>query len=229
MYPMSTRTVAYCRVSLDKQAEKGISLDVQQAKVRAYAALYELDLVDVIVDAGVSAKTLDRPGLNRALDMLRKGDAEAILVVKLDRLTRSVGDLATLVKKYFTSGRAALLSVSEQVDTRTASGRMVLNMLTTIAQWERETVGERTSQAMQHKAASGEYTGGDIPFGFSVSPDGVRLVDNEAEQAVLAQARSLRDAGLSLRAVAGELTRRGFRSRVGKVFAATQIARMTAA
>ncbi len=76
-----TRTVAYIRVSTDKQAEHGISLDAQRAKISAYAKLYDLDLVDVIIDAGVSAKTLARPGLTRALTMLEQSQAEALLVV----------------------------------------------------------------------------------------------------------------------------------------------------
>src|SRR5437899_12424104 len=67
-----------------------------------------------------STKSLDRPGLQRALGMLKAGDAEALLVVKLDRLTRSVVDLGTLVERYFAPGKAALLSVGEQIDTRRA-------------------------------------------------------------------------------------------------------------
>lgn len=94
-----TRTIAYVRVSTDKQAEKGVSLEAQRAKLAAYADLYDLDVVEVVVDAGVSAKTLQRPGLTRALDMLRKGAADALLVVKLDRLTRSVRDLGELVER----------------------------------------------------------------------------------------------------------------------------------
>jgi DNA invertase Pin-like site-specific DNA recombinase len=223
-----TRTVAYLRVSTDKQADTGVSLDAQRAKVAAYADLYDLDVVEVIVDAGASAKSLDRPGLIRALDMLRKGAVEALLVVKLDRLTRSVRDLGELVERFFASGKAALLSVSEQVDTRTASGRMVLNIMATISQWERETIGERTATAMRFKAASGEYIGGEPPFGFGVADDGVRLVPVESEQSVLAIARELRAAGLSLRAVARELDARGLRSRVARPFSASQIRRMTA-
>jgi DNA invertase Pin-like site-specific DNA recombinase len=80
-----TRTIAYVRVSTDKQTDRGVSLDAQRAKVRAYAELYELELVEVIVDAGASAKTLERPGLQRALAMLKRGHADALLVVKLDR------------------------------------------------------------------------------------------------------------------------------------------------
>ena len=129
-----TRTVAYLRVSTDKQADRGVSLDAQRAKVEGYAALFDLDLVAIEVDAGESAKSLARPALGRALAMLRTGKAEALLVVKLDRLTRSVRDLCDLVDDYFREGKCALLSVGEQVDTRSAAGRMVLNMLTVLGQ-----------------------------------------------------------------------------------------------
>ncbi len=118
--------------------------------------------------------------------------------------------------------------MAEHVHTRTAAGRMTLFILMTVAQWEREAIGERTATAMQHKAASGEYTGGEPPFGYRVADDGVRLVRVEAEQAVLAIARELRSAGLSLRTVARELDARGIRSRVARPFSPAQIRRMVA-
>jgi hypothetical protein len=115
---------------LDRQASRPRSQPRRAAaKVAAYAELYDLELVEVVVDAGASAKTLDRPGLVRALGMLRRGgEAEALLVVKLDRLTRSVRDLGELVERHFAPGKAALLSVGEQIDTRGAAGRLVLNI-----------------------------------------------------------------------------------------------------
>ena len=224
---MGTKAVAYVRVSTEKQADAGQSLDAQRAKVTAYAGLYDLELVEVIVDAGASAKTLDRPGLTRALAMLKSGEADALVVVKLDRLTRSVRDLGELVDRYFANGKAALLSVSEQIDTRSAAGRLVLNVLASVSQWEREAIGERTAAVMQHKAKAGEYTGGRAPYGFRVEAG--RLVRVEAEQAVLAAARKAKAKGLSLRAIARVLEQRGVLSRVGKAFAPTQIARLVAA
>ena len=125
----------------------------------AYAQLYDLEVSEVIVDTGESAKSLDRPGLQRALAMLKAGEADALLVVKLDRLTRSVRDLGHLVEKYFAPGKAALLSVGEQIDTRSAAGRLVLNVLASVSQWEREAIGERTATAMQHKASQGDTPG----------------------------------------------------------------------
>jgi DNA invertase Pin-like site-specific DNA recombinase len=225
---MPTRAVAYLRVSTDKQADRGVSLDAQREKVEAYAKLYDLELVEVVVDAGESAKTLDRPGLQKALGMLRAGEADALLVAKLDRLTRSVRDLCDLVDRYFRDGKRSLLSVGEQVDTRSANGRMTLNLLTTIGQWEREAIGERTATAMQHKAAQGEFTGGRTPYGFRLADDGEHLSPVEGEQAVVSEARALRARGLSLRAVAEALWEKGIGSRVGRPLAPIQIARMCA-
>ena len=223
---MTTRTIAYLRVSTERQADTGVSLDAQQEKARAYASLYDLDLTEMIIDAGESAKTLDRPGLQRALAMLKSGQADALLVVKLDRLTRSVVDLGKLIETYFAPGKAALMSVSEQIDTRSAAGRLVLNILASVSQWERETIGERTSVAMKYKQAKGEYIGGHAPYGFElVNGD---LVEDSYEQGVIQQARELRESGLSLAAVAKELDRRGIQARNGKEFAAMQIKRLVA-
>ena len=223
-----TRTIAYLRVSTDKQADRGVSLDAQRAKVAAYAQLYDLELVEVIVDAGESAKSLDRPGLQRALAMLKSGTAEALLVVKLDRLTRSVVDLGALVERYFAPGKAALLSVGEQIDTRSAAGRLVLNVLASVSQWEREAIGERTSTAMQFKITQGEYTGGRAPYGYRLAADGAHVETLPAEQAILASARELRASGLSLRQVAAELARRGHQSRTGRPFGPKQVREMVA-
>jgi site-specific DNA recombinase len=221
-----TRVLAYVRVSTSMQAEKGVSLEAQHSKVRAYADLYDLDLVDVVVDAAASAKTLDRPGLRQVLAALRAGDADALLVIKLDRLTRSVRDLCDLLERSKREGWA-LMSVGEQIDTSTAAGRMVVNILGVISQWERETIGERTSAAMQHMKGSSEFTGGKVaPYGYQVGADGVHLVAVEHEQTVIVEARRLRSQGRSLRQVAVALAAAGMLNRAGKTFQASQIARM---
>ena len=168
------KAIAYLRVSTEDQAAKGVSLEVQRAKIAAYALLYELELVAVIEDAGASGKSLNRPGLQRALAMLEAAEAEALIVMKLDRLTRSVRDLGELVDRHFAPGRAALLSVGEQIDTRSAAGRLVLNVLTSVAQWERETIVERTTVALAPKRARGERIGA-IPYGYRLAADGCQL------------------------------------------------------
>lgn len=223
-----TRTVAYLRVSTAQQADHGVSLAAQRAKVEAYASLYDLDLVAIVEDAGASAKTLNRPGLDRVLAMLRKGDAEAVLVVKLDRLTRSVRDLGELVDTYFADGKRALLSVHDQIDTRSAAGRLVLNVLASVSQWEREAIGERTSAAMQHKRAKGELVGA-VPYGYDLGADGKTLVANDAEQLVVAAVREYRAAGLSLRTIGDRLAKRGLLPRKGGAWNPAQIKRIAEA
>ena len=147
---------------------------------------------------------------------------------RLDRLTRSVRDLGELIESDFGAGRSALLSVSEQIDTRSAAGRLVLNILGSVSQWEREAIGERTSVAMRHMSANGEYVGGEAPYGYRVG-EGGKLEEIGEEQSVLAMARELRASGLSLRVVARRLDGLGFQARSGKPFAAQQISRMVAA
>lgn len=225
---MPTRAVAYIRVSTEDQADHGVSLDAQRARVAAFAKASGLELVDVVVDAGLSAKTLERPGLQRALAMLGAG-ADALLVVKLDRLTRSLADWCSLLEKYFMPGKFLLRSTQDHVDTATASGRFTLAILFALAEMERAQIGERTSSAMQHKAKSGDYTGGAAPYGYRVGPDGERLELEPAEQAVITAANGLRSQGLSIRAVAAQLEQLGHRSRLGKPFAPGQVQRMLAA
>ena len=223
--PRATRTIGYVRVSSRQQAEQGLSLAAQRAKLEAYARLYGLDLVEIVVDR-LSAKTLKRPALQQALDRLRDGSAEALLIAKLDRLTRSVRDLGQLLEEGFASGRWTLLSVGEQIDGRSAAGRLVLNVLTSVAQWEREAIGERTAAVIHHKIALNEYVGGQPPFGYRLAKDARHLRRHRAEQRVLAEVRSLRARKLSLRQIAARLADRGWRSRSSRPFDAGQIARM---
>jgi DNA invertase Pin-like site-specific DNA recombinase len=92
------RTIGYVRASTDRQADKGVSLEAQEAKIRAMATVQGVDLVDVIVDGGESAKSLNRPGLQKLLGLVNKGEVQAIIIAKLDRLTRSMKDLCGLLE-----------------------------------------------------------------------------------------------------------------------------------
>lgn len=195
---MRTRVVAYTRVSTDKQADKGFSLESQRTKIEAYAALYDLEIVEIIVETA-SAKSLARDGLQAALSALREGRADALLVVKLDRLTRSVRDLGELVSGPFAPGKSALLSVAEHVDTRTAAGRMVLNIMATISQWEREVIAERTRDGMAVKKAAGHRLGRPR-YGFTV--ENGAIVEVAEEQATIARVRALAGEGRSQREIA---------------------------
>jgi site-specific DNA recombinase len=213
--PSTMRVILYARVSTADQSENGVSLDAQQAKMHAYASLYDLEAVETITDAGESAKSLHRPGLQYALSLLRSGKADGMVVVKLDRLTRSVADWQRLIDDYF-GERAGkqLFSVADSIDTRTAAGRLVLNVLLSVAQWERETTAERTREALRHKIASGQRCG-KVRFGYNLAGDGKTLVPNATEQEAIALMIDLRNAGYTLRQIAAELTERGISTKEG--------------
>ncbi|MCT7955717.1 recombinase family protein [Laspinema palackyanum] len=201
----------YSRVSTEEQAREGLSLEVQRMKIQQYCQLFDLRLVAECEDPGLSAKSLDRPGLQYALSCLRDGSAEGLVVLKLDRLTRSVADLEVLLSEYFEE-RYKLISLNEQIDTRTAGGKLMLRLLGVVSQWERETIGERTAIALQHKKSQGQQLGG---HGF-----GWRLVDGkrvpvEAEQAIIKKMRSMRRRGKSLQAIADWANESGVRSHRG--------------
>jgi DNA invertase Pin-like site-specific DNA recombinase len=206
------RAIGYIRVSTDKQADRGVSLEAQSEKVRAMAVVQGAELAEVIVDAGESAKSLDRPGMARLLALVESKAVDVVIIAKLDRLTRSVKDLAELLER-FTRRGVSLVSVAESLDTGTAAGRLVLNIMTAVSQWEREAIGERTRDAMSHKKANGERVG-TIPFGFRMGEDGL-LAEDAAEQGVLARMRELKASGRTLREIADELNRQGYTTRRG--------------
>lgn len=225
-----TRVVGYVRVSTEGQADSGISLEAQRAKLEAYSLAMDLELLSIEEDAGVSAKTVEgRPGLLRALARLDSGEATGLLVVKLDRLTRSVRDLGDLVERYF-AARHSLMSVSDSIDTRTAAGRLVLNVLASVAQWEREATAERTRESLAHLKSTGVLVGG-VPLGTrrtgEIDRDGRRVVvEDEAEMVAVHRALELRAGGSSLRAIARVLRDEGHATKRGGRWEATTVSRV---
>src|SRR3984893_79101 len=191
MSPM--RTVGYVRVSTDKQAERGISLEAQAEKIRAMALVQGSELAEIIVESGESAKSLTRPAMQRLLSLVDSGEVKTVIVAKLDRLTRSVKDLCELLERFERRG-VALVSVAESLDTGSAAGRLVLNIMAAVSQWEREAIGERTRDALSHKRSQGQRVG-NIAFGFRLAGDGQHLEQDPAEQAALAEIRRLRGEG----------------------------------
>src|SRR5271167_532863 len=205
------QTIGYVRVSTDRQAEQGVSLEAQEAKIRAMATVRSAELLDVIVDGGESAKSLNRPGLQRLLELINAGEVDTVIVAKLDRLTRSVKDLCGLLE-LFEKRKVALISVAESLDTGSAAGRLVITIMGAVSQWEREAIGERTRDALRHKRSQGQRVG-NIAFGFQLAPDGEHLEQNPTEQAALEEIRKLRGEGHSMRRIAAALNHRRYRTR----------------
>jgi len=218
------KTIGYVRVSTDRQAERGVSLEAQEAKIRAMATVQGADLVDVIVDGGESAKSLNRPGLQRLLALINTGKVQAVIVAKLDRLTRSVKDLCGLLE-LLEKRKVALISVAESLDTGSAAGRLVITIMGAVSQWEREAIGERTRDALRHKRGQGERVG-NIAFGSRLAKDGQHLEPDPGEQAALAEIRRLRKQGATLRGIAATLNQRALRTRRGTPWRLESVARV---
>jgi DNA invertase Pin-like site-specific DNA recombinase len=218
------KAIGYVRVSTDRQAEQGVSLEAQEAKIRAMATVQGAELFEVIVDGGESAKNLNRPGLQRLLTLVDGGKVEGVIVAKLDRLTRSVKDLGNLLELFEKRG-VALISVAESLDTASAAGRLVITIMAAVSQWEREAIGERTRDALRHKRTSGERVG-NIRFGFRLSPDGKHVEPDPGEQSVLTEIRHLRQSGHTLRGIAAALNRKALRTRCGSAWRLEHVARI---
>jgi site-specific DNA recombinase len=219
------RVVAYCRVSTEEQAKEGVSLAAQRMSLEKYAAALGHELVDVIEDAGISAKSLKRPGLKRVLKMLRAREVEGVLITKLDRLTRSTRDMIELIDKHFATGKSALISLGESIDTGSAMGRMILKFFATIAEWEREAIAERTREALQHKIRQGAQLGA-VPLGFKRQGD--VLVVDAAEQAVLERVRLLAAGGARLSVIASMLKDEGHKTKRGGAWHITTVRKLLA-
>lgn len=217
--------LGYVRVSTEKQADEGVSLAAQEAKIRAIAVVRGVHLAEVIVDAE-SGKSLNRAGAKRLLEMVGRGEVGTIIIAKLDRLTRSVKDLCGLLE-LFEKKNVALISVAESLDTSSAAGRLVITIMGAVSQWEREAIGERTRDALRHKGGQGERTG-NIRYGYRLAGDGKHVESDPAEQAALREIHALRRGGGSLRSIAADLNAQGHRTRRGSPWRHTYIASMLA-
>jgi site-specific DNA recombinase len=218
------KTVGYVRVSTDKQADRGVSLDAQAEKIKAMAVVHNAELVDIIVDGGESAKSLQRPGMEKLLELVDGKKVQAVIIAKLDRLTRSVKDLCELLERFERRG-VALISVAESLDTSSAAGRLVLNIMTAVSQWEREAIGERTRDAMSHKRSNGERVG-NIRFGYRLGADGKHVEPDPTEQSVLEEIGRLRQSGRTMRGIAAALNHGTLRTRRGTPWRLESVARV---
>jgi DNA invertase Pin-like site-specific DNA recombinase len=204
----------YVRVSTEEQATEGISLAAQRAKGEAWAALNGYTVAQVFEDAGLSGSRADnRPALQEALNAACKVRGAALVVFSLSRLARNTRDALDIAKRLEKAG-VDLVSLSEKIDTSSASGRMVYRLMANLSEYERDQIAERTKAALQQKKRKGERVG-TVPYGWELAADGVQLVEVAEEQAVLAIVRELRSAGLSMRTIAEELTKRGIQTKKG--------------
>lgn len=218
------QVLGYVRVSTEKQAEGGISLAAQTTKIRAMAEVKGVEVTEILVEAAASARSLDRPEMLRLLAQVDAGAVGTVIIAKLDRLTRSVVDLADLLARFERQG-VALVSVSESLDTRSSAGRLLLNIMTSVSQWEREAIGERTRDALQEKKAKGERVG-TLPFGSQLAADGIHLEPAPVEQRLRDHIRAMKATCRTTKEIAATLNAEGSRTRRGTPWRYQYVARV---
>jgi len=185
------KAIAYLRVSTQEQARSGLGLAAQRIAIETEARRRGWS-VTVYVDDGWSAGSLSRPALQEALRALKRGEAEALVVAKLDRLSRSLVDFAGLMDVSRREGWA-LVALDLGIDTTTPAGELVANVMASVAQWERRVIAQRTKEAL----AAAKQRGVHVGRRSTLPPEVVERV------------RVRRAQGLTLRAIAAELNAEG--------------------
>ncbi|GAJ03048.1 unnamed protein product, partial [marine sediment metagenome] len=208
--------VSYCRVSTEEQANLGLSLEHQKAKIKQYAELHNLELIKNIVDKGESGKDLDRSGINEILSLIKDQKINHIIVYKMDRLTRNVFDLLYLIRKVFEPGKIQFHSISEKIDTETAMGKFFLTIMGGFAEMERDVISERTKAVLRHKISKLEYVGSP-PLGYLASPEGNKFltIDQREQDTVKRIFYLKRYRKMSLGKIAKELNESGVETKRG--------------
>ncbi len=218
--------VAYTRVSTKDQAEEGVSLAAQRERVDAWAKSRGMTVSLVECDAGLSGGRADnRPALQRALDAVCK--AKGVLVVySLSRLARSTRDAIDIMERLHGAG-ADLVSLTENIDTTTAMGKLFFRLMAALAEFERDIISERTSMAMAHKRARGEHCGGQAPYGWRVNCG--LIEEDEDEQRVIRMIEHWRDRESGSPAVIARALNNGHVPCRGSVWHAKSVSRILAA
>lgn len=208
------RVAIYCRVSTDEQAREGVSLDEQKERLLAYCkAMGWSEETLTFIDDGYSAKSLERPQLTKLIHQVKQGSISRIMVTKLDRMSRRLLDLLNMID-LFQQYDVSFVSISESFDTNTPSGRLTLQVLGAVAEFERERIRERVFENMLHAAHSGKW--------LTQSPYGYDLVDkvltiNEQEAGVVREVFTWYvDEGLGYFAIAKRLNEQGIPSKQKK-------------
>ena len=210
------KAVGYIRVSTQGQAEEGDSLEAQRAKIEAWCLVNDYELTAIHEDAGISGTKANREGLQEAIQAAGKG--AALVVYSLSRLTRNTRHMLHLSEQLEKQG-TDLVSLTEKIDTTTATGKMVFRMLAVLNEFERDQISDRTKEVLRYKKAKGEKYA-PVPFGYK-EVNG-RLVEVQREANIVAEILELREQGHTLAGIADTLNTRGIEGkRGGKWYAST--------
>lgn len=218
-------TIGYIRVSTKEQGREGVSLDMQEERIKSYCDTHGLELVRIIRDAGISAKSITtRPNFKAAISSVLNGEADSLCLWKIDRGFRNTVD-AILTESELKKKKRSLVSVCEDINTSTALGEFSFSLWSSLATMERKQIGERTRAALQLKKSRSERVG-QIPFGFRLTADGYKLEKDEGEQFIIRHIHEYHFQGLSFNAIAKKLNADGIKTKDNKCWCHPQVSRI---
>ncbi|MDR7074682.1 recombinase family protein [Fictibacillus barbaricus] len=204
----------YTRVSTEEQAREGLSLDEQKNRLESYChAMGWNQHIRFFIDEGESAKNLERPQLKLLMEEVKENNLSRIIVTKLDRLSRKLSDLLALID-LFQSHKVSFISISESFDTNTPSGRLTLQVLGAVAEFERERIRERVIDNMFHAANQGQWLTS-APFGYKLADKRLVIDENEANIVRRIYGMFLKE-NMGYFAIAKKLNEEGIPSHTGK-------------
>jgi len=184
----------YIRVSTLEQAEMGDSLDMQRNKINEFAIKNNLNVLKIFEDKGISGGIPPylRPEMNKLLLNIEAGNGKGFIIHKIDRLSRSIKDFVNLMDD-FNKRKLEIFIINPEINTKTTYGRFMLNLLSSVAELEKDIIRERTCDILQNKKAKGERTG-TIPFGKKLAENSTcLLIDDEEEQQTINICREMRN------------------------------------
>jgi len=211
------RAGVYTRVSTDAQGEDGkVSLPEQERMAKACIESKGWQYVRTYEDNGYSGRTTDRPALQQMLKDIENGELDAIVIYKLDRLSRKQRDTLTIIEEFLLKKNVDLISLNETLDTSSPWGRAMIGVLSSFNQLESENIAMRTAMGRYATAREGGYAGGKPPLGYKAVNGELIIVPEEAE--IVRLIFSLRNDGFTLMGIAEELNKRGYKTKKGNKF-----------
>jgi DNA invertase Pin-like site-specific DNA recombinase len=214
MMQKTGKAVGYIRVSTQEQAKDGVSLDRQESQIRAYCQLKGITDLEIIADKGVSGFKPNRVGYQSLISLCQSKKVSTVIVYDLSRLSRSVRGTLAFMEDVIKKHDVEFVSLKENIDTSTPMGTAFYTMLCVWNQFLRDEISYKTKNALKHKRANKEKTGGVIPFGYSLVGS-KRLIPKPEELTTVRYIHELRSKGFSLREIVADLQANGIKTKQG--------------
>ena len=210
------KACVYTRVSTTEQATEGYSIEEQGRMCKAAIESKGWIYVKTYSDPGVSGRTMERAGLQEMIQAINDGEIGAVVIYKLDRLSRKQRDTMTIIEDIFLKNDIDLISLNETLDTSTPWGRAMIGILSSFNQMESENIQMRTAMGREAKAKQGGYAGGKPPLGYKAVDGVLTVVPEEAK--IVRLIFQMRKEGMPMMGIASELNRLGYRTKKGLEF-----------